>query len=90
MNKLIPAKFGKVYTIRESLEEVPELREWQKTYPKLFELAEKVEKLPRSSSIHACGVLITPEPVFKSAPIMRGKNGETVTQYEGPTLEKLG
>lgn len=90
MNKLIPAKFGKVYTIAESLQEVPELRKWEKQYPQLFELAQKVEKLPRSSSIHACGVLITPDPVHKSAPIMRGKNGETVTQYDGPTLEKLG
>jgi DNA polymerase III subunit alpha len=90
MNKLIPAKFGKVYTIEESLAEVPALRDWQKEYPELFELAMKVEKLPRSSSIHACGILITPDPVYKSAPIMRGKNGETVTQYEGPTLEKLG
>lgn len=90
MNKLIPAKFGKVYSIEESLAEVPQLREYQQRYPQLFELGQKVEKLPRSSSIHACGILITPDPVFKAAPIMRGKNGETVTQYEGPTLEKLG
>jgi DNA polymerase-3 subunit alpha len=90
MNKLIPAKFGKVYTIEESLKEVPELRKWQAEYPKLFELAMKVEKLPRSSSIHACGILITPDPVDKAAPLMRGKEGERVTQYEGPTLEKLG
>lgn len=90
MNKLIPAKFGKVYTIDEALEEVPELQKWQSDYPQLFELARKVESLPRSSSIHACGVLITPEPVYKAAPLMRGKEGETVTQYDGPTLEQLG
>jgi DNA polymerase-3 subunit alpha len=90
MNKLIPQKFGKVYTIEESLVEVPELRKWQEKYPELFELAMKVEKLPRSSSIHACGILITPDPVDKAAPLMRGKEGERVTQYEGPTLEKLG
>lgn len=90
MNKLIPVKFGKPYNIEESLEEVPELREWQAQYPELFDLAMKVEKLPRSSSIHACGILITPDPVYKAAPLMRGKDGETVTQYEGPVLEKLG
>lgn len=39
---------------------------------------------------HNCGVLITPEPISKSAPLMRGKEGETVTQYDGPTLESLG
>lgn len=90
MNKLIPIKFGKVYSIEESLEEVPELRKWSDKYPKLFELAGKVEKLPRSSSIHACGILITAEPVHRAAPIMRGKGGEIVTQYDGPTLESLG
>ena len=90
MNKLIPAKFGKVYSIEDSLKEVPELRKWEEQYPKLFELAQKVEKLPRSASVHACGILITPEAIHKSAPIMRSKEGDPVTQYDGPTLEKLG
>lgn len=90
MNKLIPQKFGKVYTIADSLLEVSELREWKVKYPELFELAEKVEKLPRSASVHACGLLITPDPIWKSAPIMRSKEGQAVTQYDGPTLEKLG
>jgi len=90
MNKLIPVKFGKVYDIDEALEEVPELREWEASYPKLFELARKVQHLPRSASVHACGLLITGEPISKSAPLMRGKNGEVVTQYDGPTLEKIG
>lgn len=39
---------------------------------------------------HNCGVLITPDPVYKAAPLMKGKDGETVTQYDGPTLEQLG
>lgn len=90
MNKLIPVKFGKVYTIKDSLEEVAELREWKTRFPELFELAEKVEKLPRSSSVHACGLLITPDPISQSAPIMRSKENEPVTQYDGPTLEALG
>lgn len=90
MNKLIPVKGGKVATIAESLEDVPELKKWQSRFPELFRLSQKVEKLPRSASIHACGLLITPDPVWKSAPVMRGKGGETVVQYEGDTLEKLG
>lgn len=90
MNKLIPAKFGKVSSIKDSLEEVSELRVWEQRYPELFELAQKVEKLPRSSSVHACGVLITPDAIHRSAPIMRSKEGDPVTQYDGPTLEKLG
>ena len=90
MNKLIPSHQGKTLSIDDSLEEVPELKQYEETYPKMFELAREVESMPRSSSIHACGILITPEAISKSAPLMRGKEGETVTQYDGPTLESLG
>ena len=90
MNKLIPVHQGKTLSIEDSLREVPELRTYEENYPKMFELAKQVESMPRSSSIHACGILITPDPIAKSAPLMRGKEGETVTQYDGPTLESLG
>lgn len=90
MNKLIPSHQGKTLSIEDSLEAVPELHDYKNRYPRLFQLALQVESMPRSSSIHACGLLITPEPIVKSAPLMRGKNGEIVTQYDGPTLESLG
>jgi DNA polymerase-3 subunit alpha len=90
MNKLIPSLFGQVYTIDEALEEVKELKDYETQYPKLFELARQVLELPRTSSIHACGVVISPVPIFEIAPLMSGKGGEVVTQYDGPTLEKLG
>jgi DNA polymerase-3 subunit alpha len=90
MNKLIPVHQGKVMSIEDAIEEVNDLKPYIKEYPELFDLASQVEKLPRSASIHACGMLITPDPVYKAAPLMRGKNGERVTQYEGPTLEAQG
>jgi len=90
MNKLIPSHQGKTLSIDDSLDEVKELKQYEEKYPKLFEMAREVESMPRSSSIHACGILITPEPIAKSAPLMRGKEGERVTQYDGPTLESLG
>lgn len=90
MNKLIPVVQGKTLSIDDSLEEVAELREYELIYPKMFELARQVENMPRSSSIHACGILITDEPIAKSVALSRGKEGETVTQFDGPTLESLG
>lgn len=90
MNKLIPSLFGQVYTIDQALEEVKELKEYERQYPELFALARKVLELPRTTSIHACGVVISPVPIFDIAPLMVGKEGEVVTQYDGPTLEKLG
>jgi DNA polymerase-3 subunit alpha len=90
MNKLIPSLFGKVYTIEQALDQVPELREWQERFPKLFELASEVETLPRSQSVHACGVVITPNPIVDAIPLMLGKKDQIVTQYDGPTLDSLG
>lgn len=90
MNKLIPVVQGKTLSIDDALEEVMELKQYEELYPEMFTLARQVENMPRSSSIHACGILITPDPISKSAPLMRGKEGETVTQYDGPTLESLG
>ena len=90
MNKLIPVHQGRVLSIDEALEAVPELREYERQYPQLFELARKLQMLPRSASIHACGIVISPEPLDESIPLMRGKDGEVVSQYDGPTLEQLG
>lgn len=90
MNKLIPVSQGKVLPIKDCLEQVPEIKEWERQYPKLFELAQKVESLPRTSSVHACGVLISDESIAASIPVSRSKEGGMVTQYEGPVLEKIG
>ena len=63
-------------SIQESLEHVPELREYQNIYPELFELAMKLEGLESSTSIHAAGTLITKNPVIESMPMIRQSNKE--------------
>jgi len=54
MNKLVPSVQGKNPSVKECLETIPEFQEFYKKYPKLFEKAMEIEKLPRSASIHAC------------------------------------
>ena len=90
LNKHIPAHQGKVMPISEALEEIKEVQDYQKKYPRLFELALEVESMPRTQGIHACGVLITPEPITDEISLVRGKAGERVTCYDGPTLEEIG
>ena len=58
-------------SIQESLEHVPELREYQEIYPDLFEIAMKLEGLESSTSIHAAGTLITNKPVIESMPMIK-------------------
>lgn len=90
INKFVPVIQGKVHSIEQCLEEVPEIQAFQEKYPKLFELASKVQKLPRSASTHACGILVMPDSVIGNIPLMKTKEGDYVTEYEGPVLEHMG
>lgn len=58
-------------SIEESLEIVPELKEWQEIYPEVFEMAIKLEGLPCHTSIHAAGTLIVKSKVSDVAPMVR-------------------
>lgn len=56
---------------------------------KLVDMAMKIEGMPRHTSTHAAGVVITKDPVDKYVPL--AKNDEAVvTQYTMTTLDELG
>src|SRR5690606_25182351 len=65
ITKYIPSKFGKVYTIEQALNEVPELK-WvrdsqEEDIKNLIKYAKVLEGMNRNASKHAAGVVITPE-----------------------------
>jgi DNA polymerase-3 subunit alpha len=76
-------------TLKEALEESPDLAAKKKKHPDLFELAEAVEGKPKSFGTHACAMLITPEPVTDYVPLAVN-DGEIVTQTEMHACEDLG
>lgn len=91
MNKFIPTHNGEVMPISEAMDLIPQVRTYSERYPKLFELALEVESMPRTQSVHACGILITKDPITTEVPLIRGKKeGESVAGYSGPTLEAKG
>ncbi len=55
----------------------------------LIENAKKIEGMPRHTSTHAAGVVITADPVDSYVPLS-AKDGTTVTQYTMTQLEELG
>ena len=56
---------------------------------KLIDTAKSLEGMPRNSSTHAAGVVITKRPVYEYVPL--AKNDDTVVcQYTMVTLEELG
>lgn len=90
INKHVPVVFGKPYPVQKCLDEIDIIREFADKHPKLFELALELQSMPRSAGIHACAIMICPNNISEEIPLMKGKNGEVVTQYEGPVMEENG
>jgi len=91
--KLIPERPGT--KLADALAHTPELkvaRDGNDTYRKIIETALKLEGKARHVSVHACGVVITPEPAVRYTALQRApKDDETIiTQYSAKPLAALG
>ena len=79
-------------TLKDALEVSPKLKEMydgDERVKKLIDTAMSLEGMPRNTSTHAAGVVITADPVYTYVPLAR--NDETmVTQYTMTTIEELG
>ena len=88
--KLVPMEPG--VTLERALAHSAELRrlcEGDSQVNAMVAMARKVEGMPRNTSTHAAGVLITDEPVLEYVPLAR--NGDvTVTQFTMTAIEELG
>lgn len=80
-------------TIAKAIDQNADLRKLYNTDEQtkyLLDMAQKLEGLPRHTSIHAAGVVIAPEPVDHYVPLSKGSEGNVTTQYTMTTLEELG
>ena len=88
--KMIP--FAVHITIQKALEQNRELKEVYDTNPdikKLIDISMCLEGLPRQAGTHACGVVITKDPVVSYVPLYV-RDGAISTQFVMTTLEELG
>lgn len=88
--KMIPQQPG--ITISRSIDTVPDIRKAmeREEIRELIEIAEKLEGMPRHSSVHAAGVVIGKDPLWEYTPLARSQDGLVITQYPMDDLEKLG
>ncbi|MBQ1281626.1 MAG: DNA polymerase III subunit alpha, partial [Oscillospiraceae bacterium] len=88
--KLIPTTLH--MTLGEALKVSPQLKEKydaDERVKTLIDTARALEGMPRNTSTHAAGVVITRRPVYDYVPLSR--NDETVvTQFTMTTIEELG
>src|ERR1051325_7481334 len=94
ISKMIPPPVrGRNVSIEQAIEQVPELRKTMETNDQvrdLIDLARRLEGCARHASVHAAGVVITPEPLQEVIPIAVSGKDEITTQYEMSDLEKVG
>ena len=88
--KLVPTTLH--ITLKEALQVSPKLKEMydeDERVKLLIDTAMSLEGMPRNTSTHAAGVVITADPVYTYVPL--SKNDDTiVTQYTMTTIEELG
>lgn len=93
--KMIP--FG--FSLARALKEVKELADAHRTNPdtqKIIDAARRLEGVARHASTHACGVVITKDPLTALVPLQLATSGgggektSLVTQYEMRAIEDLG
>ncbi|MFI3171532.1 MAG: DNA polymerase III subunit alpha [Eubacteriales bacterium] len=89
--KLIPQELN--ITIEKALKDVAELRGLYEDDPQvkeLIDMSRRLEGLPRHTSMHAAGVVISQLPVDEYVPLSRASDGSITTQFTMTTLEELG
>ncbi|KAB7668003.1 DNA polymerase III subunit alpha [Bacillus sp. B1-b2] len=91
LTRTIPSKLG--ISLKDSYKESKELQQFVAESPKnkrIFETACKIEGLPRHTSTHAAGVVLSHKPLVNVIPILQGHEEIYLTQYSMEYLEELG
>ncbi|MGI5932254.1 MAG: DNA polymerase III subunit alpha [Eubacterium sp.] len=89
--KMIPNELN--ITIQKALQmnrKLRELYETDETVHRLIDMSRRLEGLPRHTSMHAAGVVISQKSVDEYVPLSRASDGTITTQFTMTTLEELG
>ena len=89
--KLIPNDLK--ITLEQALKSSPDLKKQFDEDPethRLITMAERLEGLPRHTSKHAAGIVISGAPVVNFVPLSRGTDGAVTTEFTMTTIEELG
>ena len=89
--KMIPSELN--ITIDKALKannDLKQLYDNDEQVKKLIDMSRRLEGLPRHTSMHAAGVVISQKSVDEYVPLSRAGDGSITTQFTMTTLEELG
>jgi len=92
LTKLIPEKEATLEKAYESSAELKnELENGSPLIVETLKYAQTLEGSVRQTGIHACGIIISRDPLMEHVPVFKSKDSELlVTQYDGHFLEEIG
>ncbi|MGO9240494.1 MAG: DNA polymerase III subunit alpha [Bryobacteraceae bacterium] len=91
LTKLIPNQLN--IKLQDALEQEPALKAaaaGDERVREMLDVAVRLEGMARNCSVHAAGVVISPQPLKDLVPLYKTNKDEIVTQYDMQWLEKLG
>ena len=91
ITKLVPE--DPKMTLAKAVEKSPELKallDREAWVREIFTYAKPLEMLNRQMGIHACGVIISNQPLAGLLPLGRGAHDEVITEYTAPLCESVG
>ncbi len=91
ISKMVPKELN--ITLEKALKMSPDLKKSYETDPQVKELIDmsmRLEGLPRHTSMHAAGVVISQKSIDEYVPLSLGSDGSVTTQFTMTTLEELG
>ncbi len=89
--KMVPTELN--ITLDKALQtnrDLKNLYESDEQVKELIDMARRLEGLPRHTSMHAAGVVISQKSVDEYVPLSLASDGSVVTQFTMTTLEELG
>ncbi|MHB2153041.1 DNA polymerase III subunit alpha [Calditrichota bacterium GD2] len=91
--KLVPTG-AKPMPLEKAFAEVPELKELSESddekIQQLIKYSKTLEGIARHTSVHAAGIIITPDEITNYAPLYKTPDGEITTQWTMGWSEKIG
>lgn len=91
LSKMVPNELN--ITLKKALEMSPDFRaeyESDEQARRVIDMGMKLEGLPRHTSVHAAGVVISRLSCDEYVPLSRASDGSLTTQFTMTTIEELG
>lgn len=82
VSKLVTTLFGNVQDISETYKENRDFREWCDENQESYNIALKLRNLVKNKSVHASGIVISPEDITQYTPLELTKEGELVSGFD--------